>query len=83
MGIVEILVLLVVALVVLGPERLPEVLRTVGKILRELRSVSNELMRELTEALEDPPRRPIGTPESPPPAERIEPNPNPNPPAGQ
>ncbi len=83
MGIVEILVLLVVALVVLGPERLPEVLRTVGKILRELRSVSNELMRELTEALEDPPRRPIGTHESPPPAERIEPNPNPNPPAGQ
>ncbi|MFI5351960.1 MAG: twin-arginine translocase TatA/TatE family subunit [Candidatus Binatales bacterium] len=83
MSIVEILVLMVVALVVLGPERLPEVLRTVGKILRELRSVSNELMHELTEALEDPPRRPIGTPESPPPAERIEPNPNPNPPAGQ
>ena len=42
MSIVEILMLLVVALVVLGPERLPEVLRTVGKILRELRSASNE-----------------------------------------
>ena len=83
MSIVEILVLLVVALVVLGPERLPELLRAAGKILRELRSASNELMRELTEALEDPPRRPISTPESPPPAERIEPAPNPNPPAAK
>jgi len=83
LSIVEILVLLVVALVVLGPERLPEVLRTVGKILRELRSASNEVMRELTEALEDQPRRPASTPESPPPAEHIEPDPNPNPPAGQ
>ncbi len=79
MSIVEILVLLVVALVVLGPERLPEVLRTVAKILRELRSASNEVMRELTEALDDEPRRTIRSAGSEPPPERNEPNP----PAGQ
>ena len=31
------LLLLAVALIVVGPERLPEVLQTVGKVLRELR----------------------------------------------
>ena len=79
MSIVEILVLLVVALVVLGPERLPEVLRTVAKILRELRSASNEVMRELTEALEDEPRRTTPGAGNEPPAKPNEPNP----PAGQ
>jgi sec-independent protein translocase protein TatB len=49
----EILVLLVIALIVLGPERMPEVLKAAGKILRELRSASNTVMRELTEGFED------------------------------
>jgi len=75
LGIVEILVLLVVALVVLGPERLPEVLRTVAKILRELRSASNEVVRELTEALDDKPRPTMRGTGSEPPPERNEPNP--------
>ena len=46
--------MLVVALIVLGPERLPEVLRTVAKVMRELRAASNTVMRELTEGFEDP-----------------------------
>ncbi len=55
MSIVEILVLLVVALIVIPPDRLPEVMQAVGKILRELRLASNTIVRELSGAIEDPP----------------------------
>ena len=54
MNIVEIVVVLALALIVLGPERLPEVLRTVGKVMRELRLASNTVINELTETLEEP-----------------------------
>lgn len=46
--------LLALALIVVGPERLPEVLQMVGKVLRELRLASNTVMRELTEVAEEP-----------------------------
>ena len=54
MSIVEILLLLVVALIVIPPDQLPEVMRTVGKILRELRLASNTVLRELSGTAEDP-----------------------------
>ena len=54
MSIVEILLVLVVALIVIPPERLPEVMRVVGKILRELRLASNTLVRELSGVIEGP-----------------------------
>jgi Sec-independent protein translocase protein TatA len=54
MGISEIIVVLVVALIVIPPEKLPEVMRTLGKILRELRLASNTVVRELTEVVDDP-----------------------------
>ncbi len=41
MSLAEILVVLVLVLVVVGPERLPEVARTVGKGLREIRRATN------------------------------------------
>ena len=53
-GIAEIIVVLIVALIVVPPEKLPEVMRTVGKVLRELRLASNTVMRELTEVVDDP-----------------------------
>jgi sec-independent protein translocase protein TatA len=56
LNILEILLLLAVALIVVGPERLPEVLQTVGKALRELRAASNTVLRELTEVTEEPRR---------------------------
>ena len=56
MNIFEILLLLALALIVVGPERLPEVLQMVGKVLRELRAASNTVMRELTEVTEEPRR---------------------------
>ena len=53
-GITELIVVMVVALILIPPEKLPEVMRTVGKILRELRLASNTVMRELTEFTDDP-----------------------------
>ncbi len=67
MDLFEIVIVLAIALVVLGPERLPEVLRTVGKILRELRAASNTVMRELSDVLEEQPNR--ADPAAPPPLE--------------
>jgi Sec-independent protein translocase protein TatA len=65
----EIALILAIALIVIGPERLPEVLRTVGKLLRELRLASNTVLHELTDAMEDPPARP--TAKLPPPAPTV------------
>lgn len=55
MSIFEIFLVLIVALIVIPPDRLPEVMRAVGKILRELRLASNTIVRELSGAIEDPP----------------------------
>jgi Tat protein translocase TatB subunit len=51
---VEIILILAVALIVIGPERLPEVMRAVGKVMRELRLASNTVLHELTEGLDEP-----------------------------
>lgn len=53
MGIVEILLFLVIALILIPPDDLPQVLRTVGKVMRELRLASNTVMREISGAIGD------------------------------
>ena len=47
LGPAEILVVLVIALVVFGPKRLPEVGRQVGGALRELRKVQDTVQSEI------------------------------------
>jgi Tat protein translocase TatB subunit len=42
-GTPELLVILIIALVVVGPQRLPELGRTVGRALREFRKVQDEV----------------------------------------
>jgi sec-independent protein translocase protein TatA len=56
-GPTELIVVLVIALIVFGPRRLPEVGRTVGKSLREFRKASQDLRDELNINLDedDPP----------------------------
>ena len=57
----ELLVILVVALVVLGPKRLPEVARVLGKTIAELRRQTADIMDEFhVQALleDEPPKRP-------------------------
>src|SRR5213594_3671143 len=60
-GMPELLVILVVALVVLGPQRLPELARTLGKAMAEFRRQTSDLMDEFQgEAMreDEPARRP-------------------------
>src|SRR5882724_2096215 len=60
-GMPELLVILVVALVVLGPKRLPEVARTLGKAMAEFRRQTTDIMDEfqVQAMLEDePPKHP-------------------------
>lgn len=53
LGPAEILVVLVIALVVFGPKRLPEVGRQVGGALRELRKVQDTVQSEIRTVLDD------------------------------
>lgn len=52
LGAGEVLVIALVALVVLGPERLPGVARDVGKFLTEIRSMSKGFQDELRHAVD-------------------------------
>lgn len=53
-GAAEILVILVVALLVLGPERLPEAARQAGRALAEVRRMSSGFQAELRDAIQQP-----------------------------
>lgn len=78
MGITELLFVLVVALIVLGPERMTQTARTLGKYMREIQRATAEIPRLLTLDEEPksspPPQRqqlpapdqPAGEPEPPP-----------------
>ena len=50
----ELLVVLLVALIVLGPTKLPGAARQFGRVMSELRRVSAGFQREMREALDDP-----------------------------
>lgn len=54
-GMPELLIILVVALLVLGPKRLPDVARSLGRGMAEFRRASSELRSTLTSPLEEPP----------------------------
>lgn len=74
-GITELIVILVVALIVLGPERLPEVAQALGKALGELRKATSGLtdeLRDVTRSFDDKqirqpraPRPPVAPPAKP------------------
>jgi sec-independent protein translocase protein TatB len=50
----KLILLFVIALIVLGPNKLPEAARTMGRVLGELRRISGSLQSEVREALSDP-----------------------------
>jgi Tat protein translocase TatB subunit len=75
-GMPELLVILGVALIVLGPKRLPEVARGLGKAIAELRKATSGLSQELDDAramLEEEARRAAEPPPKIAPASGIEP----------
>jgi sec-independent protein translocase protein TatA len=84
LGPAEILVILVVALIVLGPKKLPEAGRQVGKAIAEVRKWSQGFQDEIKSVMEpettrpsysqpqpgyDPPPIPVIPAETPPPAD--------------
>ena len=68
LGLPEILFILVVALLVFGPRRLPEIGRTIGKALGEFRRATTDLKRSidtevtLEEVRQSPPSNPTPRP---------------------
>jgi TatA/E family protein of Tat protein translocase len=52
-GMTELLVILAIALVVLGPKKLPEIARSLGRGLAEFRRASSEMRREFLDVSED------------------------------
>ena len=68
MGPLELLLILGLALVVFGPDKLPEIARQVGKTVAEIRRVSSEVTGELQRGLqlEDDPKAPRPTIHPPP-----------------
>lgn len=70
LGVTEILLILVVALLVLGPKRLPEAARSLGRSMAEFRRASNEIRSSLNLDAPDPEppaaRRPTPEPETKP-----------------
>jgi Tat protein translocase TatB subunit len=69
-GMTELLIVLVVALLVLGPRKLPEMARNLGRGMAEFRRASDELRNTLNESVrEEPPPPPIEPRARPPPTE--------------
>lgn len=77
----EFLIVLVVALIVLGPDKLPDALRKAGRLFAEVRRITSGLQDELRDALNEATAIP-STPDAPPaPPAEAQPQPEPTPPA--
>src|SRR5215210_4319921 len=63
-GTQELIILLVVALIVFGPQRLPEIAQQIGKAIRDFRQMSADVTGEFNRAitLEEPPAVPDAQP---------------------
>ena len=61
----ELLVIAVVALLVLGPDKLPDAMRKLGRATRELKRITSGFEAELRDALSDPVEATPSTPSSP------------------
>ena len=64
-GPLEILMILVVATLIFGPNRIPEFARKAGEFLRTFRSITTQMTKEFTKAIDSAPTKPT-TPIKPP-----------------
>ncbi|MBW2714787.1 MAG: twin-arginine translocase TatA/TatE family subunit [Deltaproteobacteria bacterium] len=78
-GMTELLVILAIGLIVIGPKKLPELARSLGKGLAEFRRASTDMRREFLEVADeariDPPTQ--STPEQPESSAESDPDPTP------
>jgi len=81
-GPVELIIVLVIALLVIGPRRLPEMGNAVGKTIREFRKASTDISEATTLEPEAKPAAAAPAAATPPPAApAVEAPPSPTPPA--
>lgn len=59
LGAGEILLVLLIALIVLGPDKLPDAARKIGNVMGELRRMSNGFQEEFRAAIDDAGRPPL------------------------
>jgi Tat protein translocase TatB subunit len=57
-GFQELIIILIIALIIVGPKRLPEIARALGKGLAELRKATNEVNKIVSIEPEDKERTP-------------------------
>ena len=69
----ELLVIMLVALVVLGPDKLPDAARKMGNVLGELRRMSSGFQEEMRGAFEDVSRPPAPSEPAPANPPKLEP----------
>jgi sec-independent protein translocase protein TatA len=70
LGAPELIFIFVLALLIFGPKKLPQIGRTIGKGMAEFRRASTELQRAVNTEIDDPPpRRHAPSPAPPAPVE--------------
>ena len=62
-GLPEVTVILVLALLIFGPKKLPELGKQLGKTLKSLKKASNEFQNEIEQVMNEPEKK--DTPNSP------------------
>jgi sec-independent protein translocase protein TatA len=53
LGVQEIVLIFIIALVLFGPKKLPELGKSIGKALGELKRASNDIKRNIEKEIED------------------------------
>ena len=62
-GFPELLLILVIALIILGPDKLPQIARALGKGLHEVRRATEEVRAEIEKgSVEESPKKPETSP---------------------
>ena len=59
MGMTEILLILAIALIVIGPKKLPEIAKSLGRAMGEFKRATNDLKQSLNEDMPDRNMKPI------------------------
>lgn len=78
-GLQEIIVILVVAFLIFGPKRLPEIGRSLGRGLREFKKNTSGIVDSINDELDKPVQNRTPTPQPPPQAPTQTPTPTPTP----